>query len=186
MQVFNDPQASADDIAMAGEAFLLVMYGAKPDDSLDLQRYLMYLRAIAKQPVHARFDLTTLPPTSAAARQHSFRSFHQVQQWRGINLDPINWGWKLENDRLRPITSLQEPVPPSLLHVITCNCKAGCERNCECRRSGLNCTHMCGYCAGHGCSNQNSFDTDDDVDEIHEIDIDEDSQPLQKRQRTSI
>ncbi|KAK4327140.1 hypothetical protein Pmani_002369 [Petrolisthes manimaculis] len=80
MQVLNDPQASADDIAAAGEAFLLVLYGGKPDGSLDKQRYSTYTRTIGKQPVHAQFDLATLPPTSAAGRQHSYHAFHQVQQ----------------------------------------------------------------------------------------------------------
>ncbi|KAK3889051.1 hypothetical protein Pcinc_006927 [Petrolisthes cinctipes] len=100
MQVFYDPQASANDIAAAGEAFLLVLYGGKPDGSLDKQRYPTYTRTIAKQPVHAQFDLATLPSTSAAGRQHSHRAFHQVQQWLGNALDPTDWGWKLENGRL--------------------------------------------------------------------------------------
>ena len=57
-------------------------------------------------------------------------------------------------------TQRLEPAPESLLHIITCNCRSGCERNCECRRSGLPCTSMCGFCAGHGCSNH---DTSDDT-----------------------
>lgn len=189
MQIFNDPQASADDIAAAGEAFLLVMYGEKADCSLDKQRYSTYRRTIAKQPVHAKFDLATLPPTSAAARQHSYRAFHQVQQWLGNDLDPTNWGWKLENGRLRPVTSLKETVPPTLLHIITCNCKKGCEVNCECRRCGLPCTNMCGYCAGHGCTNQVSFDEDEEgeADEYEEYckttEEMDDFQPLQKKRK---
>ncbi|KAK4307103.1 hypothetical protein Pmani_021120 [Petrolisthes manimaculis] len=75
MQVFNDPQASADDIAAAaGEDFLLVLYGGKSDGSLDKQRYSTYTRTIAKKPVHAQFDLATLPPTSTAGRHHSYIS----------------------------------------------------------------------------------------------------------------
>ncbi|KAK4309964.1 hypothetical protein Pmani_018431 [Petrolisthes manimaculis] len=139
MHVFNDPQASADDLAAAGEAFLLVLYGGKPDGCLHK---------------HAQFDLATLPPTSAAGCQHSYRAFHHVQQWLGNALDPTDWGWKLENGRLRPVTFLKEPVPLTMLNFITCNCKTGCEVNCECQRCGLPCTNMCGYCAGHGCNNQ--------------------------------
>lgn len=62
MQIFYDPEASADDIAAAGEAVLLVLYGERPEGSLDKKEVLTYLRTIAKQPVHARFDLATLPP----------------------------------------------------------------------------------------------------------------------------
>lgn len=50
MQVFNNLQASADDIAAAGEAFILAMYGAKLASGLDKQRYDTYLKTIAKQP----------------------------------------------------------------------------------------------------------------------------------------
>ena len=28
------------------------------------------------------------PPTSAAAMQHSFKTYHSVQQWKGHQLDP--------------------------------------------------------------------------------------------------
>lgn len=163
MQVFNDSQASADDIAAAGEAFLLVLYGGKPDGSHDKLRYSTYTRTLAKHPVHAQFDLATLPTTSAAGRQHSYRAFHQVQQLLGNALDPTVWDWKLKTGRLRPVTkTLKEPVPPTLLHLITCNCEKGCEVNCVCRRCGLPCIDMCGYCAGHGCNNQESFDEDEE------------------------
>ena len=133
-----------------------------------------YLRTIAKQPLHAIFELASLPPSSAAARQHSYRVYHQVQQWRGVNLNPTDWGWKLENGQLRPVTSLADPIPPSILHLIACNCRAGCERQCECRKMGLSCTHMCGYCAGHGCSNRTILSEEEeeiygDVDEEYEV-----------------
>ena len=154
VQVFNDPQASKNAVAAAGEAFLCVVYGGKIDDNLDVKRNF------AKQKVCAKFDLATLPPTSAAARQHSFRVYHQVQQWRGVALNPTDWGWRQKDGRLTPLPTLREPAPESLLNLITCNCRSGCERNCECRRSGLPCTSMCGFCAGHGCSNH---DTSDDT-----------------------
>ena len=70
VQVFNDHQASKNAVAAAGEAFLCVVYGGKIDDNLDVKRHQLYLRTIAKQKVCAKFDLATLPPTSAAARQH--------------------------------------------------------------------------------------------------------------------
>ena len=145
MQVFNDHQASKNAVAAAGEAFLCVVYGGKIDDNLDVKRHQLYLRTIAKQKVYAKFDLATMPPTSAAARQHSFRVYHQIQQWRGVALNRTDWGWRLNDGRLTPLPTLREPPLESLLHLITCNCRSGCERNCECRRSGLPCTSMCGF-----------------------------------------
>ena len=121
VQVFNDPRTSRDHIAAAGEAFLCVLYGGKIDDNLAVKRLKLYLQTIAKQKVCAKFDLATLPPTSAAARQHSFRVYHQVQQWRGIALDPTDWGWMLKDGDLTPLPTLREPAPETLLHLITCN-----------------------------------------------------------------
>ena len=185
VQVFNDPRTSRDHIAAAGEAFLCVVYGGKIDDNLDVKRHKLYLRTIAKQKVCAKFDLATLPPTSAAARQHSFRVYHQVQQWRGIALDPTDWGWMLKDGDLTPLPTLREPAPDTLLHLITCNGRSGCEGNCECRRSGLPCTSMCRFCAGHGCSNHDtSDDTDDGEDDTNGSDEDElDAAPAPKRRR---
>ena len=193
VQVFNDPQAFTNAVAAAGEAFLCVVYGGKIDDNLDVKRHQLYLRTIAKQKVCAKFDLATLPPTSAAARQHSFRVYHQVQQWRGVALNPTDWGWRLKDGRLTPLHTLREPAPESLLHLITCNCRSGCERNCrsgcerncECRRSGLPCTSMCGFCAGHGSSNHDtSDDTSDGEDYMSGYDEDAlDAAPVPKRRR---
>ena len=73
VQVFNYHQASRNPKAAAGEAFLCVVYGGKIDDHLKVKRHQLYLRTIAKQKLCAKFDLATLPPTSASARQNSFR-----------------------------------------------------------------------------------------------------------------
>ena len=118
VQVFNDEQASSDDVAAAGEAFLCVVHGRKTGDNLDAKRHQLYLRTIAKQKVCAKFDLATLPPTSAAARQHSFMVYYQVQQWHGVELQVADRGWRLESGRLRPVPTLREPAPDNLLHML--------------------------------------------------------------------
>ena len=185
VQVFNDHQASKNAVAAAGEAFLCVVYVGKIDDNLDVKRHQLYLRTIAKQKVCAKFDLATLPPTSAAARQHSFRVYHQVQQWRGVALNRTDLGWRLKDGRLTPLPTLREHAPESLLHLITSNCRSGYERNCECRRSGLPCTSMCGFCAGHGCSNHDTSDDTSDG-EYYMSGSDEDAvdaAPVPKRRR---
>src|SRR5437867_2741434 len=105
---------------------------------------------VASKPVHEKFNLSNLPPTSAAARQHSFRVYPQVQQWCGVELNPTEWGWRMEQGRLRPVPTLLEAAPQDILHLIVCNCKADCEDMYECRKSGLRCTNICGYCAGNG------------------------------------
>ena len=167
VQVFNDHQASKNAVAAADEAFLCVVYGGKIDDNLDVKWHQLYLRTIAKRKVCAKFDLATLPPTSAAARQHSFRVYHQVQQWRGVALNRTDWGWRLKDGRLTPLPTLRVPAPESLLHLITCK------------------TSMCGFCAGHGSSNHDtSDDTSDGEDYMSGSDEDAlDAALVPKRRR---
>ena len=58
----------------------------------------------------------TLPPTSAAAKNHSVRVYYQVQEWMGHRaLDPQQWGWTLEEGRLAPTTTDLPAAPESLL-----------------------------------------------------------------------
>lgn len=165
--VFNDPKADPSAVADAGKHFLLSMFGAKNTENLDFFRYQCYLQAIAKQPIHSLFKLAALPPTSAASRQHSFRTYHQVQQWLNENKNPLEWGWKKIGERLTPITTARPAAPQELLSLIVCACKDECFRNCECRKSGLNCSSMCGNCSGLACDNRdmNIIDEDEDVEE---------------------
>ena len=56
-----------------------------------------------------------LPPTSAATVYHSLRLYHQVQQWRGVALPPLDWGWKLVDGRLLPVRTDLQAAHVSLL-----------------------------------------------------------------------
>ena len=49
--------------------------------------------------------------------------YHQVQQWRGNNLQPTEWGWKLSEKNLLPIPMLKSPALDSLIHLVCCNCE---------------------------------------------------------------
>ena len=165
--MFNRSDATHEEIASAGASFLLDLYGYDIDGTLEEARYRQYMRTVATQAVTSTFDLSTLPPTSSAARQHSYRVYHQVQQWNGVNLPPTDWGWILIDGSHKPILNENDPAPENILHIISCDCKSGCERNCECRRSGLNCSTMCGYCVGYGCENRSQIlDEDDDTEEF--------------------
>ena len=82
VSAFNNPSSSPHEVASADEQFFLSLYGASHDiETLDEHRYFMYNSLVAKQGINKDFDLAVLPPTSAAARQLSYRVFHQIQQW---------------------------------------------------------------------------------------------------------
>ena len=61
------------------------------------------------------FKLEMLPPTSAAAKYHTYRAYFTVQEWLGnvAHLNPTNWGWEVKDGMLisiltdRPVDSKQ-------------------------------------------------------------------------------
>lgn len=167
--VFNSPSATQAEVVEAGEKFIVSLYGGRLTDSLDTYRYFMYNKAIARLTVKSKFELASLPPTSAAARQHSLRVYLQVQLWLGRQIRPEDWGWHTVGDSLNPVTTLLPPAPDNLLNLISCKCRAGCQQRCECRRSGLECSAMCGQCRGIDCKNaptraEHDSDEDDDYE----------------------
>ena len=95
-------------------------------------------------------NLALLPPTSDAARMHSFRVYLQVQLWYGRDMDPLKWGWEMKAGNLQPIGSERPAAPPRLLKIIFFEFKSGCKEisACSCRRAGQLCTPMCGQCVG--------------------------------------
>ncbi|KAK5648078.1 hypothetical protein RI129_002970 [Pyrocoelia pectoralis] len=92
--IFKNPNASKEEISAAGEKFIVALYNGEEGESLDSLRVIRHTQTIAKQPVTGSFDLATLPPTSAACEQHSYRTYLQVQEWLETSKDLENWGWK--------------------------------------------------------------------------------------------
>lgn len=176
VSAFNDTNATKEDIAQAGEYFLKLLYnGRVSSDDLNKTRFNCYKKVIAKQPVFGKFDLSVLPPTSGAAKQHSYRVFHQVQSWRGVELPATDWGWKKKEGQLLPIPTLDPLAPENLLKLVFCNCKIDCAQRCDCRRGEFPCTAMCGKCNGEACSNRPSMLADEEEQsEIQECSLDED------------
>lgn len=152
VKIFNDALATHAAVASAGEEFFLRLYGSQSLKSLDELRFFAYNRTVSKSMLSSEFQLSSLPPTSAAARQHSFRAYLQVQQWKGNDLSPTDWGWEVKRGRLVPITTDMPPAPESLINLISCNCRAGCRRGCGCRKTGIRCSAMC-FCMGNSCNN---------------------------------
>ena len=164
LDCFSNPESTKDEIASAGERFILQLYGAEKIQSLDRFRYVAYNHAIRKSSLSSSFKLESLPPTSAAAKQHSYRTFLTVQQWLGNKFNPTEWGWTLADEVLVPIGTDQPVAPECLLKMLWCGCKAGCGRACSCRKLGLHCSQMCSHCLGQTCSNIQLIDTESNED----------------------
>ena len=110
----------------------------------------------------ARGDILpeNLPPSPSAAFYHSLRVHLQVIIWESmeeINLDPLEWGWKINEDSLVPIMTDMDPASAHLLQFIRCKCKTENRRCatmiCSCRKHGLKCVSSCGTCRGESCEN---------------------------------
>ncbi|KAE8746250.1 hypothetical protein FOCC_FOCC007122, partial [Frankliniella occidentalis] len=168
LEVFNQADSTHDAVAEVGEAFMLLLYGAPARfKCLNEYRFHLYTRIISKQALTTRFTLAALPPTKSAARQFFYRVYFQVQAWWGQDLDPTAWGFKRVSGYLRAVWSTQEVAPPELLKLIACGCRGMCDtQRCECLKSGLRCSSICGFCQGHSCANRAEDDDDDNEESV--------------------
>ena len=148
---------------VAGEAAMVSLYKGTAGDTLDKLRLERFQQKIATSVSFVRPE--NLPPTSSAAKFHSLRVYHQVQVWKGVtNRDPQTLGWKAVEGKLVPMQCDMEVAPKTLLQIVRCNCKMGCESmRCSCRQAGLDYSTGCGE--GRGiCTNMSEANTEGTYD----------------------
>ena len=102
----------------------------------------MYKRMVVQSPLSSAFKLESLSATSIAAKFHSFRAYHTIQQWLGNELPPDLWGWQNRDATLVPVETDQSVAPMNIFRMLSCGCKTGCGRSCGCRKRGLQCSVM--------------------------------------------
>lgn len=152
---FMKKNASKEEVAAAGEKAIVALYGGTNDVSLNVLRYQIFQKkvAVAKIFVHPE----DLPPTSAAAKFHSYRAYYQVQCWMGSqteNLSALDWGWFMQDGLLKPVTTDLAAAPQNVLQVVKCGCKTMCRTlKCSCRKNGIECNAACTGCKGLHCTN---------------------------------
>ncbi|GBO23878.1 hypothetical protein AVEN_84705-1 [Araneus ventricosus] len=112
VNIFRDKNACPDDIDEAGQKVLIALYGGKNSKEL---RFKFFQKSLVKN----NFNLASLPPTIAAAREHSLRAYLQVELWSGFAKSHLDWGWKETKHGLFPITTHKEPTPPAFLSMIS-------------------------------------------------------------------
>ncbi|KAL8561256.1 hypothetical protein ACOMHN_047112 [Nucella lapillus] len=156
----KDPDdMSPEKVIEAGEKMLIILYDGTAK-SLDELRFKMFCTKVATGTVFLKVH--SLPPTSAAAKNHSLRVYYQVQEWlSNSKLNKLDWGWKKVDNRLVPVTTDLPPAPAHILSIIRCGCKTGCDTNqCTCRKHGLDCSPACARCSGVHCSNTERISTE--------------------------
>jgi hypothetical protein len=151
VSIFRDENASQDDVDKSGQCVIVIPFinAAKSSEqtSLDVLRYELFAQSISK----IGFNLASLPPTTAAAHQHSLRTYHQVQLLYGKEKN-LKWGWKNTNNGLGPITTTKEPAPDAVLNTDFCKCAKGCGGRCSYRQVGIQCSTVRYNCKGQSCT----------------------------------
>ncbi|ELU12506.1 hypothetical protein CAPTEDRAFT_214834 [Capitella teleta] len=143
------PKTPKAEIENAREEFLLKLYGSnKLGSTFDKLRHYKYKQAIEKSSLTSTIRLESLPPTSAAAAQHSYHQVHST------DLHATAWGWQMGDGILAPEETTKGVVPENLLKMVACGCKTQCKKSCGCRKLGLKCSSMCSHCEGEACSNR--------------------------------
>ena len=158
IQTFYSHDSTKEEIKSAGEKIFFLLLNLSPSDgNLDAARLRLFIAKVIKGC--AAIDSTSLPPTSAAAYEHSLRVYHQVQAWLEQDLDPTEWGWKIKEGCHVPVTSQLPAAPEEILEIIHCGCKTGCKQHqCSCVRHGIMCGPGCVNCTDN-CENR--ADSDD-------------------------
>jgi len=161
-RVFNEPDVDVEKLVASGERLMLALYRkGTTARSLDELRYFQF-HEMASNPIKRRkvFGIkpATLPFTSNAGRMKYLRSYLQVQQWLGVELSPLDYGWSGKDLTLVPIPTTLPFAPEDLLETVSCGCKTGCKENsnCSCRKNKTPCSVACRNCRGDaalGCTN---------------------------------
>ena len=147
---------------------MIFSYGGSTTDTLAHLRHAKYKEATFKDNIEPE----SLPPTERAVFFHSLRVHLQVSQWKYLNmecLEPIDCGWKLENDVMSPVKTDLDPAPKSILQSVRCKCKLTSKNpcstpSCSCRKSGLSCVATCGKCQWEQCENSDITPVDENND----------------------
>ncbi len=97
-----------------------------------------------------------LPPTESSTKYHCQRVYFQIMVWIGkeSEMNTVDWGWKLVDNRFLPVMTNKTAVPKSLLQMIHCNFTTACRtQRCSCMAYELPCMPACGPCQVGNCEN---------------------------------
>lgn len=101
-------------------------------------------------------NLASSPLTSDASRQHLYRIYLQIQKWLLNYISVKYWGWTM-HQILHPAKMTKVPAAKSLLDMMFCNCIKRCSKNFSCKKAGLLCSSVCGFCYSESCINFHFF-----------------------------
>ena len=167
-QSFYQPEANADELWKIALDIVSKMYVGKkvPINNFNSIRLECY------ENLKNDINVSRLPPTDLAIKEHAKRVYLQCQDWCLNKLNPLEWGWQENENMLTPIYTSKPLLPEKFLKKFHCSCKtsSGCKK-CTCKKLGLRCGKFCKVCKGRDCQNSDNSlsiqdsDNDEDFDE---------------------
>ena len=145
--------ALSDEMIADAEKFLLKCITKHDVDTFDELRFIVY------HEKYLEFDIKRFPSTSDNIREHILRAYLQCYIWlhsaflENIDLDPLEYGYRLTEDRnLVQIILTKPPIPCNFSQ--PCNCqKCGKVSVCKCRLLKIRCCQFCKCDASPRCKN---------------------------------
>ncbi|GBL66152.1 hypothetical protein AVEN_141576-1 [Araneus ventricosus] len=133
-------------------------YNQKSDDKTEERRRIVKTAAaIVIEDIRSRiYEKKHYPPSDNVFQE----SESDIPETLRVFLDDVILRNKL--------TTLEPPAPETLLKLISCKCKKGCQKACGCRKAGLKCSVICTNCSGT-CDNSQVPSHDSDEEEETEI-----------------
>ena len=183
MGTFTIVESTHEEVKKAEESFILKLYAVSNFKSLNEYRYITtncsYKRAIGRSFLSSSFQLANLAPTSAAAKQNSYRIYLVVQKWMNDPLPPTEWVWQSQDGTLAPVETDILVATDTFLNIVSCGCQphGGDNMTSSSKKLGLLCMSMCNNCIGQSCNNitrtldVSDEDTTETVDDISVQDI---------------
>ncbi|GBL75992.1 hypothetical protein AVEN_234308-1 [Araneus ventricosus] len=91
VNIFRDEKACPYDIDDAVHKVFISLYGRKKsEETRDSRIFKLFQKLLVKN----NFNSVFLPPTTAAAREHSLRAYLQFQLVNAFAKRPLDWRWK--------------------------------------------------------------------------------------------
>ena len=115
MDIFLDIHTTKDAVIQAGTAIFHYIHQG-PGTTLGEILYNMFSRKAAAGLIKPE----TLPPTEAAAAQHSLRAYLQTRDLillQSMSLDPSDYGWTLGVHGYEPVLTVDPMDPEELLQL---------------------------------------------------------------------
>ncbi|KAJ8876247.1 hypothetical protein PR048_024157 [Dryococelus australis] len=138
MQVLNEPAPHLNALESSGGSFIMAMYGEERCETLNKHRYYTFNTTITRQ--HIRFGC-------------SFTHHRFCMLAFTTNIPLLHKHCCIITSCSTSLAASLPAAPQALLNLISCNCKKGCSRGCDCLPSSLLCSEMCSRCAGVDCNN---------------------------------